>query len=89
MKNITTLVVRNRKFYIVKNEDGLYLSIEDKYVDENGKLNTTLNGITMKANKDLEDCIKQTKDQVEVDYLVSTGMDLIKAIQLVILGKVA
>ena len=86
MKKITTLQARDRKFYIVKNDQGYYLAIENKYIDENGKLNTNLNGLQMNASKDLNECLKRTKDQIEVDFLVSNGMDALKAIQLVVLG---
>ena len=86
MKNITTLFARNRKFYIVQNEEGFYLGIEDKYVDENGRLTKQLNGLQMKANKDLNWCIKGIKDHVEVEYLIEQGMDPMEAIETVCLA---
>ena len=86
MKLLTTLIYKNRKFYIVETENHLYLSIEDKYVDENGKLNKQLNGITMNANKYLPECIQETKMQVDVDELVANGMEINEAILKVVLG---
>ena len=69
--------VRDRHFVIVNKETesgSMYLAIEDKYIDADGKLNTALNGLQMHASKDLNMCLNTTKDAVEVDYLVSTGM---------------
>ena len=39
---IKKVVMRDRHFTLVKDDDGNYLSIEDKYIDENGRLNRTL-----------------------------------------------
>ena len=89
MKQITTLFARDRKFYIVQNADGYYLAIEDIYVDADGKLNKQLNGITMKANKILAECLEEVRTQVEVDYLVANGMELMEAIKQVVLTKYA
>lgn len=69
---IKNFVVRNRNFTIVRNEDGWYLAIEDKYIT-NGKLNTTLNGFQMYASKDLNDCLDTCQKQIEIEYLISQG----------------
>ena len=69
---IKNFVVRDRHFVIVKDEQDFYLAIEDKYIT-NGKLNKTLNGFQMYANKDLNDCLNTCKHQVEIEYLVSEG----------------
>ena len=70
---IRNFIVRDRNFVIVKNEEDFYLAIEDKYIDNNGRLNTTLNGFQMYANKDLNDCLNTCKHQVEIEYLESQG----------------
>ncbi len=70
IKNVT---IRNRHFTIVKNDDGFYCGIEDKYIDKDGRLNRTLNGFQMHANKDINETIKGIKDKVEMDYLESQG----------------
>lgn len=82
MKKITTLYVREREFYIVQNADGFYLAIEDKYVDGFGCLKQALNGLQMHASKKLENCIETTKLVVEVDYLVSKGMERNEAMRI-------
>lgn len=69
---IRNLVARDRHFTIVKDENGFYLAIEDKYITY-GKLNTTLNGFQMHASKDLNMCVKTTLDNIEIDYLVENG----------------
>lgn len=69
---IKNLVVRDRHFTIVQNEDGFYLAIEDKYIT-NGRLNRALNGFQMYASKDLNGCLNTCKTQVEIAYLVEQG----------------
>ena len=69
IKNYT---LRGRHFTIVKNEEGFYLAIEDKYITD-GKINTTLNGVQMNASKDLNQCLDLVKSEVEMDHLVSKG----------------
>lgn len=86
MKNITTLVVRNEKFHIVKNEEGFYLAINSKYVDKDMKLTQALNGLQMHASKDLNTCITNARNAVEVRYLIEQGMDEIQAVRTVVLG---
>ena len=70
---VRNFVVRDRHFTIVKDAEGFYLAIEDKYIDANGKLNTTLNGFQMYANKDLNTCLNTCKHQVEIEYLEAQG----------------
>lgn len=69
---VKNFIIRNRHFTIVKNADGFYLAIEDKYITD-GKINTTLNGAQMHASKDLNQCLEDTKNAVEIDWLVSQG----------------
>lgn len=70
---IKKVTIRDRHFTIVRNSDGFYCGIEDKYIDEDGRLNKTLNGFQMRANKVLSECIKGLTDEVNMDYLVSHG----------------
>ena len=77
---IKNVVMRNRHFTVVKNEEGFYLSIEDKYITD-GKINQTLNGIQMHASKSLDKCLQGVQDEVEVQYLISLGMDLMDAMK--------
>lgn len=69
---IKNYIVRGRHFTIVKNAEGFYLAIEDKYITD-GKINTTLNGVQMNASKDLNQCLDLVKSEVEIDYLVEQG----------------
>lgn len=70
---IREFICRNRHFTIVKHE-GFYCAIEDKYINEDGTLNTALNGGQLHASKDLNQCLGFVRDRVEIDYLKSTGM---------------
>ena len=76
---IKTLEARERHFTIIKHESGMYCAIEDKYIT-NGVLNTTLNGLQMHANSELEECIKDTLNCVEVEYLMTKGYSKVQAV---------
>lgn len=66
--------IRGRHFTIVHSrEHNMYLAIEDKYINEDGRLNTKLNGLQMHAGKTMDECINYVTDMVEVEYLVSQG----------------
>lgn len=78
-KVLTTLLVRDRKFYITTWKGELpgmigtqkrYVAIEDKYLDENMCLTQTLNGFQMHAEPTIEKCIEAVKTSVEVDWRV-------------------
>jgi hypothetical protein len=69
---VKTLVTRNRHFTIIRHESGMYCAIEDKYITD-GKLNTKLNGLQMHANFELDGCINDTINDVELEYLESKG----------------
>ena len=70
---IKTFTARNRNFTIVKDEQGFYLAIEDKYITD-GKTNTALNGLQMSASKDLNQCLQMCNNKVDTDYYLSQGM---------------
>lgn len=79
---IKDFVVRDRHFVIVQNEQGFYLAIEDKYITD-GKLNKTLNGFQMYANKDLSDCLDTCRRQVEIEYYEAQGKSKAEAFAIV------
>ena len=64
---------RGRNFTIVK-KGNYYCAIEDKYIDESGKMNCTLNGLQMFASEVLEETIKRVQNSVDVNYYISQGM---------------
>lgn len=69
-------VVRGRHFTIVKETEGhfagFYHAIEDKYITD-GRLNKTLNGAQLHASKELNTCLNNTRNSVEIDYLIEQG----------------
>lgn len=71
---IKKVTLRGRHFTMVKDDNGYYCCIEDKYIDKDGRLTQTLNGIQVHASKTLATCYESTKDAVEIDYLRSTGL---------------
>lgn len=64
---------RDRNFTIVK-KDNYYCAIEDKYIDENGKMKCRLNGLQMYASEVLDETIKRVQYSVDIDYYISQGM---------------
>ena len=80
---IRDLEVRNRHFVVIQNDDGFYLAIEDKYLDERGRLTKTLNGGQMCASKDLKTCLTSVRDRVEIDYLLDMGATKAEAFSIV------
>lgn len=85
MTNITTLHYKGRTYEIGKLQ-GWYVAIEDKFIDENGRLTKQMNGLQMKANKSLERTIEEAKQEVDIDELVSQGMNQLEASIQVIMG---
>jgi len=96
-KVLTTLLVRDRKFYITTWEWELpqmlgtqkrYIAIEDKYLDENMCLTRTLNGFQMHAEEKIEDCIQAVRQSVEVDWRMKEyGESLERALAIVMFGE--
>ena len=75
---IKRYAVRDRVFTVVKDQ-GMYLAIEDKYIDEHGRLNQSLNGFQMHAWDTLDGCLARVNDSVETQYLVSNGLSKAEA----------
>lgn len=78
---IKRIQILGEKFVIVRNEDGWYLAINTKYIDEDGKLNKPLNGLQMHANKDLKQCVQTTITCVEFKALTDAGFTVEEAIK--------
>ena len=68
---------RGRSFTIIK-KDGFYLAIEDKYITD-GKMNTSLNGLQMRASEKLEQCIDAVNKSCDIEYYKSQGMSKAEA----------
>ena len=75
---IKSVTMRDRHFTVVLDK-GFYQAIEDKYIDEDGRLTQTLWGYQTFANRDLNECLKGAQNRVEVDYLVSIGYTMAEA----------
>ena len=70
--------VRGRVFTVVYDQ-GHYLAIEDKFLDENGCLKQQLCGPQMFASVSLAGCLEFVRNDVEIHHLVSEGMSLAEA----------
>lgn len=63
---------RDRVFTIV-HDQGHYLAIEDKYLDEQGRMKETLNGFQMHADRELDRCLANTDRACWMDELIGLG----------------
>lgn len=82
MKKVTTYIRDGRKFEIVKdkrNGEWWYMAIEEKYIDDDGKLNTPLNGLQMSASRTMEQCIELTTKRVDYEAYIAEGMSKAEA----------
>ena len=77
---VKDFVVMDRHFVICKRADGWYLAIEDKYIDENGRLNTALNGLQMNAGRTLDKCLETCKNNVMFEYYRKKGLSDVDAL---------
>lgn len=80
MKKITTYIESGRTFHICRDENG-YWGIEDKHIDENGKLKVKLNGISGHLKDSVAECIQSISFQIKLDDLIAQGYDMNTAFQ--------
>jgi len=66
MKRITTVVVGETKYEIVKNHQG-YWAINHKYIGKDGKANREINGVNGWLSKTREEVIKRALFAAKVD----------------------
>ena len=71
-------VMDDRRFTITKHGNH-YVAIEDKYIDKDGRLNTTLTGWQLNAAETVDECIENTKRMVEMDSYKAQGMSDMEA----------
>ena len=72
MKFITMYTRKERTFAIVRH-DGRYCAIEDKYIDADGKLTKTLNGLQMYASISYDECVEHVKNTIDIDDMIANG----------------
>lgn len=82
MKHVTTFNYKGYNYEIVFTQ-GHYCAIDHKYIDSNGNLIRTLNGLQMCASRKLNECIKSIKARIDFDELKSEGVDDITAFQII------
>ena len=69
---VNNYLYKNRNFTIVKHENH-YCAIEDKYIGEDGRLNTPLNGLQMFASQTMNGCIEHLTQTIDIDELIASG----------------
>ena len=92
MKHIATYIESGRTFEICKAEglgdaDG-YWAIEDKDIDESGRLKRQLNGISGHHSSSVAEAIQKVSNMVRCDALVAQGMDRMEAAWKVVNGLI-
>ena len=87
---IRNYTARNRHFTIVKDSEGFFQAIEDKYIDQNGRLTQTLYGHQTFASRELNMTLQNLQNGIEFDYLVEQGHSKGEAFGIVhnLLGKI-
>lgn len=85
---VKNYIYRNRTFVIVYNDELVeghpyYLAIEDKYIDESGRLNKGLNLVEMNAGDTFKDCEERLRNRCDLDYYMSQGADKYEAMAMV------
>ena len=68
---------KNRKFTIVKHESGMYMAIDHKYIDEDGRLTKTVRG----GHRTIEECITSTMYLVNYEAFKALGLTDMQAAQ--------
>lgn len=87
---IRNFSARNRNFTIVKDAQGFYQAIEDKYIDKDGRVTKTLYGHQTFASRELNMTLQNLQNGIEFDYLVEQGHSKGEAFGIVhnLLGKI-
>ena len=79
-KVITTVLIGDQKFVIVYHMER-YCAVNTKYLDENGRLKKTLNGLQLHARSTLQECIDEVRMSVEVQQMTDKGMTIEEALR--------
>lgn len=89
-RRITTLQYKGSKYEILKRKDGLYIAINHKEIDEEGKLKRTLNGFEMHARNTVEEVIDSVKMSLDITEIQEqTGVDRLEASKQWLLQRMA
>lgn len=74
---------RGRNFTIIKDQ-GFYMAIEDKYLDENGCLNQQLCGKQLYPAREVKECMKHVNNECDIAYHIENGMSKAEAFSTVL-----
>lgn len=89
-KQMTTVLARGRKFFVIYDSEGKdicgtvkhYWGVEDKNFDENGRLVKEINGINGHLSETVAECVKQIMATIEIAYIrESTGCTALEAVE--------
>lgn len=69
---------RGQRFAIVKHE-GFFCAVNRKYIDKDGMVTETLNGLQMCAAHTIGECIEHIKNNLDVDYYMENGLSRFQA----------
>lgn len=82
MKRITEYIATNGIRFTIVKKDEHFLGIEEKYIDESGRLKTALTGKDMYVSIDLEQCLDRIEKTIVMNKYMAIGWDAIAAVEL-------
>ena len=74
---VKTFEYKNRRFTIVRHESGMFMAIDNNYIDENGRLTRTVRG----GHRTIEECITATMYLVNYESFKALGLTDMQAAQ--------
>ena len=80
VKHITTYQEGERKFLILKDEQGKFWAIEEQFVDEQGKLTQEINGITGLRSNSAQEAIERAHQRIVYQGLIAQGYSMEEAL---------
>lgn len=90
-KKVTTYIVYGHVYHIFYNETGWegdindnhYCTFKDEWLDENGCLNRTVNGLDMAISQSVAEVISHINNREELAHIHETeGVDIMEAIKI-------
>lgn len=87
MKKVTTYTELGRSFVIARDDEGFFWAIEDKYIDGNGKLKKSINGLEGHRGETMEWTISTLSNEIQTVDLVKKGWHPVQASIFVTTGK--
>lgn len=80
-KKVTTYYESEREFIILQDEYNKFWAIEDKYIDDNGRLTQEINGITGLRSDTVAEAIEKAHQRIVYQGLIAQGYSMEEAFE--------